>query len=158
MAAIFDPFCDKKLYLRCLRLAWRAVSLFLVLTLAVLVSAFLIGMEPAKGLTPYAAVGLLLCCVVWSALRFPLFCFAMARGRMPLRDAKRRTRVFLRFYPLCGFRYLIRFLPHVLLGVLTLGIYLLAHVLPLMVLTYFRECETIHELLMIHLEENKDHE
>ena len=158
LAAIFDPFCDKKLYLRCLRLAWRAVSLFLVLTLAVLVSAFLIGMEPAKGLTPYAAVGLLLCCVVWSALRFPLFCFAMARVRMPLRDAKRRTRVFLRFYPLCGFRYLIRFLPHVLLGVLTLGIYLLAHVLPLMVLTYFRECETIHELLMIHLEENKDHE
>ena len=157
LVAVFEPFCDKKTYRRCLRLAWRAVSLFLVLTLAVLVSAFLIGLEPANGFAPYATVGLLICCLVWSGIRFPLFCFALSPGRMPLRDAKRRSRRFLRFFPLCGFRYLIRFLPHILLGVLTLGIYLLAHVLPLMVLTYFRECETTHEL-MIHLEENKDHE
>ena len=158
LTAIFDLFCDKKLYLRCLRLAWRAVLLFLCLTLAVMIAAFLVGLEPTNGLAPYVVIGLLLCCVVWSGVRFPLFCFAMARVRMPLRDAKRRAWVFFRFYPLCGFRYLIRFLPHILLGILTLGIYLLAQVLPLMVLTYFRECETIHELLMIHLEENKDHE
>lgn len=157
LVAVFEPFCDKKTYRRCLRLAWRAVSLFLVLTLAVLISAFLIGLRPANGFAPYVIVGLLICCLVWSGIRFPLFCFALSPGRMPLRDAKRRSRRFLRFFPLCGFRYLIRFLPHILLGVLTLGIYLLAHVLPLMVLTYFRECETTHEL-MIHLEENKDHE
>ncbi len=56
--------------------------------------------------------------------------------RMPLREVQARMRRQRKPFRTVPYRYAFCFLPRVLLGLLTLGIYLLADVIPLMVLTY----------------------
>ena len=159
IAAIFEPFCEKKTYFHCVQLAiglvWRCVC---VGVLAFVGVDFLI---PATVDLFWRNVILVLAIFFIGILvigsRFSLFYFTRGGERMPRRTAQRQSLDFFRIHPLSTLRYFVRFLPHILLGILTIGIYLLAQVLPLMVLTYFCECKKTHEL-MIHLEENKDHE
>ncbi len=154
LAAIFDPFCEKETYLRCVAHSLGPALRFAGIAGVVLFVGSALE-APSFVVTVLLIVGELL--FAMALPNFPLGYFAGTQKRMLWRDAKRKARSFFRINPFCGFRFWTSFLPHILLGILTVGIYLLAHVLPLMVLTCFCECKRTHEL-MTHLEDKKDHE
>ena len=162
MAAIFDGFSSGRIYLRAVKLADEGTLV------AALVTALLGGVVCGV-VSPFLREGIIreLACVgiflvaigIWfffESFRFWKLGEALSNPDKPLRairkDAKRARRQNPRFF----FRYWAFFFPRILLGILTVGIYLLAEVLPMMLLTYFCEHQKTQEL-MIHLEEI-DHE
>ena len=87
---------------------------------------------------------------------FWLLGFSQTLSGLSIRKVKKEARKALRHTRRVPLRYLLFFLPRILLGIVTLGIYLLAEALPLIMLTYFCECEKTQNL-MKQLEEI-DHE
>lgn len=161
LATIFEVFCSRRSY-------WRAVWLSDQLLgqtigpvlVGALLSAFvasffesnLIGFAVGGGVfLLFFALGLFV-----RSRGFWLFALAADRPQEPLRSLKRESKRMGRKRTLISIRFLMAFIPRILLGIVTLGIYLLAEALPLMMLTYFCEYEKTQEL-MKHLEEI-DHE
>lgn len=88
----------------------------------------LIGMEVLGGLA------LLL-------LRYPLIFASLRFEELPLPEAYVRAKEQTRFPLARGWRFVFGFLPHLLVGVLTLGILWIADTLPRMLIAYFVDCE-----------------
>lgn len=143
---ILRPFSQGRLYRRCLGLAfgavWRLGLLILCMvgtyrvTLYYFKGSLLAGLVCAMVILAELFVGLILCTRTYAALYF-----AAEDGRMPLRAVRRRARELQRAVSQSALRYYAYFLPRILLGLATLGIYLLADVLPMMALTYFCDCD-----------------
>ena len=87
---------------------------------------------------------------------FWLLGFSQTLSTLSIRKVKQEVKRARRHTKGLPLRYFFFFLPRILLGIVTLGIYLLAEALPLIMLTYFCECEKTQNL-MKHLEEI-DHE
>lgn len=163
LSAVFDSFSDGRLYRRTVKLADEGV-LGSSLVTAILYSV------ACGAVTPFLREGaprVLTCVGIALVAIVILFCFesrrfwkmglALSNPEMPLRAIRRDVKKARQKRRWTAFPYWWFFLPRMLLGILTIGIYLLADVLPMMMLTYFCEFEKTQEL-MIHLEENKDHE
>ena len=162
LAAVFRPFSEEKIYWRCVVMSWgflwRALTVVAMIFLTYRAGDFLFSGNLLGGL----AVAILILAELaagfcWCGRLFGFWFFALREERMPLRSAKRKVVAFSKVSPFAAFRYFGNFLPHILLGLLTLGVYLFADVLPRMLLTYCFECENTYEL-MIQLEEKKDYE
>lgn len=162
LVAVFRPFSKDQLYWRHVAISWDFFWKALILGAAIFLTYesgdtlfsgnFWGGLATALAIVAEIAVWFF-----WCGRNFGLLFFALQEERMPLRSAKKKVKAFWKVNPFAAFRYFGNFLPHILLGILTLGVYLLADVLPRMVLTYCFEAENTYEL-MIQLEENKDHE
>ena len=162
LSAVFCVFSNNALYWRCV--AWAFELLWRVLSVASVVLLTYYGFASAFSGSLLAGI----CCALlillelalgffWCGRRFGLLFFLLRDERMSLRSAQKEQQALLKHSPFAAFRYFASFLPHLLLGILTVGVYLLADVLPRMLLTYICECENTYES-MIQLEENKNHE
>lgn len=161
LSAMFEAFFSRRTYWRAARLS----DLILGQAIGPLLIGILLGIVGAsffeKALLRWALGGgifllfLALNLFFWSR-GFWLFAVAADRPEVPLRKLKKEPARLWRKKPWLPIRYLLAFLPRILLGLATLGIYLLAQALPLMMVTYFCEYEKTLEL-MKHLEEI-DHE
>ncbi|MBQ9132711.1 MAG: hypothetical protein IJX62_09635 [Clostridia bacterium] len=162
LAELFAPFASGRAYRRALGLSfallWRGTLLFLVvactygLFVALTPGSWLGGLLCGVLILAELTVGLLLC------LRsFSMIALAYQYPQQPLREIRRRTAILRRAYPSAGIRFFSGFLPWILLGLLTVGILLLADVLPRMCVAYFQYCNQMTERL-IRLEEGKNHE
>ena len=126
---IFRPFSQKKLYRRYLGLSWGAVWRIGLLALSVsgtyLTTLYFFRGSLAAGLVCALivllelAVGMILCTRTY----FVLYLASMEE-RMPLRNVRKRARQLRRHMPFGALRYYAFFVPRVLLGLVTLGIYL----------------------------------
>ena len=148
---LFRPFSAMSRYFSAVRLSfgffWRigltvlAVSATYQLTdrfgegriKAALLCAFFIFLE--------IAAALLLC-----VRRFSVLFFTWSRQNLSLRQSRRCAAGFCKFAYSAGLRYLLGFLPWIVLSLLTFGILLLADTLPRMLVGYFRYYREIADL------------
>ena len=140
LADLFYFFSSGERYRRAIRLARRfCILLFLLLisseALYLLFSLFL---PPT---IPYALLcGILIAALVlgWLMLvftRFPLLFFALSGEKTAEERSVGRSDCLF-----CGMRFLLRFLPGILLGLVSFGVLLLIDTLPKMLVAYMCEC------------------
>ncbi len=144
LAELFHSFGSARAYGRALGLSfgfsWRAVLIafaacgtymladYLPLPfLAIVVVALLIVAE--------AFLGMLLLSRLFYTLAF-----SMQEPSVPLSQCRRASRRMTKAFRWRGFGFFLHYLPQFLLGLLTVGILLLAHTLPKMLVSYFRFC------------------
>ena len=158
---VFYYFGDGTCYRRAISLSfgalWRialivvAVALTCQLTLRFFAGSYVAGL--ACGVL--VVIEIALWCLL--ALRsFPTLAVAMY-DQTPLPRAREIARELARRCPTGGVKFFLRFLPSVLLGLLTFGIFLIWEVLPRMCVTYFLYCRRMNEMI-IQSEENKNNE
>lgn len=149
---LFYYFSSAILYRRALRLSFGAFWRMLCVVLAVAATCgttvhFFAG-ELLAGLL--CGVAVLLEVVLWSLLclrRFAVFAIAFNED-VPLKAVRRRADLMQRADRFCGVRFVLTFLPRVLLGLLTFGLYLLWDVLPRMGVAYFIYCNQINDMII----------
>lgn len=88
--------------------------------------------------------------------QFPCLAIALYEDT-PMRDARRIARHLTSRYRFGGILFFLHFVPRFLLGLLTLGIFLIWEVLPRMCVSYFLYCRKMNDM-MIQSEEYKNHE
>ena len=161
LADLFSSFSTAKTYRRSLHLSartfWRLGLLVAVvcLTCGIAVSAF--ERTVAVGLLCGFVVLLEVAVGVTLLLRqFPCLAVAIYEDT-PMRDARRIARNLTRRCCFGGLLFWLHFVPHLLLGLLTFGIFLIWEVLPRMCVSYFLYCRKINDM-MIQSEEYKNHE
>lgn len=162
LADIFLPFSQKKDYRRAVRLAggwtWRALLAVALGSLACSAAILLLENGAVRFLACLGIVVTVLFLYLFlGRRRFWMAALLQDCPNAPKRALRRRMKLAHAASPGAVFRYLLYFIPRILLGIATLGIYLLAEVLPLMLLTYFCECNKTLDLIK-RLEEHKDHE
>ncbi len=158
LADLFLPFSSRRRYVRALRISfgilWRGILAILPAivtvtvvtrfangnTLAALICAALVLAEIALGV------------VLWLRHFFAPYADISNMDGIPPRhpqDASALRQTAWRE----GARFWFGYLPHIVLGVLTVGIYLFAETLPRMCVAYFRRCRYINESLILSEEE-----
>lgn len=161
LADLFSSFSSVKTYRRSLCLSagalWRIGLLVAVvcLTCGIAVSFFERSVEVGLlcGLIVLleVAVGALLL-----LRQFPCLAIALYEDT-PMRNVRMIARHLMKRCRFCGILFYLHFVPHFLLGLLTLGIFLIWEVLPRMCISYFLYCRKINDM-MIQSEEYKNHE
>lgn len=161
LAELFSSFATAKTYRRSLRLSvgvfWRLGALIAVvgITCAATVAFFerlvVVGLLCGVVVLLEVAVGGMLL-----LRQFPCFAIAMYEDT-PMRDARRIARNLTRRCRFGGILFFLHFVPHLLLGFVTFGIFLIWEVLPRMCVSYFLYCRKINDM-MIQSEEYKNHE
>ncbi len=145
---LFAGFGDGRSYRQMLRLSWRAFWRMLCLAGAVALTMLLVSYIPS----PLIAWLVCTLCIIaecilylWLVLRgFGAAASVLEGADFPVPNRKG------------GARFALACLPHVLLGLLTLGIYLLWDVLPRIGVAYFGYCRQLH--MTLPTEEYKNHE
>ena len=162
LAEIFLPFAQKKSYRRAVRLAdgflWRAL-------VAVILGDVVCGAVKASLRSAFLSfvicflivVGEIFLCMVIGRRYFRTLLVALEYPDAPGRVVRQKTKMMHTLRPWSPFLYWLYFIPRILLGIATLGIYLVAEALPVMTVTYFCECNKTLDLIK-RLEEHKDHE
>ena len=158
---LFSSFSCGRTYLRSLRLSFGAVWRTLLIVIAVALTCNLTLYFFAGSLLAGILCGALVVVeiAVWSLLvlrRFPTLAVAMYE-ETPLPRARAIALQITRRCPMGGLKFFLRFLPQILLGLLTFGIFLIWEVLPRMCVTYFLYCRHMNETI-IRSEEYKKHE
>lgn len=158
---LFFAFGSKRDYGRMLALSfdmlWRLGITVAVIAMTVsVVTYFFFGNVLAAALCSLAVIvevflGFFLC-----MRGFPL-AEELMHDEISVRQARERSRDTVTQWKSSGTRFFFAFLPRILLGLLTFGIYLVWDALPRMCVAYFIYCEQIDKL-MIRSEEYKDHE
>lgn len=159
LSELFSPFTSARQYGRTLALSfailWRLGGL-LALSVLTLEGLLWIG----DGTLIFGLLGGFLILIEWavglllSARAFPMMALSYLLPRASLREVRRmRARFPSPVYH--GTAFCIRQLPSFLLGVLTVGILLLADWLPRTSISYVLYCKTVFES-MIRLEENRN--
>lgn len=142
---LFEPFSVGKRYRRALGVAfrwfWTVGILILVEVLtAVFFRATMNGRIWLVFLEAVLAVAEVIFWFFFVMRRFVTLSFVISR-RMPLSDARRATGKMARYSRKGGLIWLLCWIPWILLGFLTVGILLLADVLPRMCVSYFLYCD-----------------
>ena len=158
---LFEPFSSGKSYRKTLAIAFRWFWTFGLLTVAVRLT---IGLFRVLGRVHILiAIPVAFLCVaevilwivfVWLR-RFVTISFFFS-GRMPLRKARRAARNMAGQSQKGGVVWLLCFLPWIILGLLTVGILLLADVLPRMCVSYYLYCDQLTK--NANLPEESEHE
>lgn len=159
LADVFAPFSSGRQYRRALRISfsilWRFCGLLLLSALT-WKGMLLVG----DGSPIYEWIGGFLVFAEWTvglllvARVFPLLAISYLLPKASVREARRMTATFpSSVYH--GTVFCIGQLPSFLLGLLTVGILLLADWLPRVSVSYIRYCKTVFES-MIRLEENRN--
>ena len=158
---LFSSFESRKLYGRSLRLSfgavWRVGLIAVTVALTYEVTRYFFAGSLFAGVLCGLAVlleifiGILLC-----LRRFPTLAVAMYE-QTPLSQARRIARELTRLCPSGGVLFFLSFVPHILLGIATFGIFLIWEVLPRMCVSYFLYCRKMNEMI-IRSEEYKKHE
>lgn len=156
---IFEPFSSGEAYRRAFGVAFR---LFWTVGLLVLAVSLTVEFLPVIGkgfgialLTAILAVAEIILWLVFAMRRFVTVSFALVRG-VSFRKAKKATADIAGYSRNGGIVWLLNFLPWVLLGFLTVGLLLLADVLPRMCISYHLYCKELIE--NANLSEGSDHE
>ena len=159
LVEIFEPFSSGESYRRAFGVAFR---LFWTVGLLVLAVSLTVGFFPAIGkgfgialLTAIFAVAEIILWLVFAMRRFATVSFVFLR-RTSFRKAKKATARMAGYSRNGGIVWLLNFLPWTLLGFLTVGILLLADVLPRMCISYHLYCKKLIE--NANLSEGSDHE
>ena len=161
IASVFEAFSHRRTYWRTVLLGDQVVGQAIAPMLIGLVLCAIPDSNLEDGwiktLICAAIVLLLLGLNIFVWCRgFWLLGFSQTLSGLSIRKVKQEVRKAGRHTKGVPLRYFFFFLPRILFGIVTLGIYLLAEALPLIMLTYFCECEKTQNL-MKHLEEI-DHE
>jgi hypothetical protein len=144
LADLFHSFSSAKAYGRALGLSfgfvWRACLVSLAVCATYLLADYLplplIAIVGAALLiVAEAFVGLLLLSRLFYTLAF-----SMQEPTLRLSQCRKRSRQLTKRFRLSGWGFFLHYLPQILLGLLTVGILLLAHTIPRMLLSYFCFC------------------
>ena len=159
LVEIFEPFSSERAYRRAFGVAFR---LFWTVGLLALAVSMTVSLLPAFGkgwgivfLTAVLAVGEIILWLVFVMRRFATVSFVFLR-RTSFHDAKKATARMAGYYRNGGIVWILNFLPWILLGFLTVGILLLADVLPRMCISYHLYCKELIE--NANSSEGSDHE
>ena len=79
--------------------------------------------------------------------RFPVFAVAFDE-ELSIKDARRIAKEMARYDRLGGMRFFFAYLPRILLGLLTFGVYLLWDVLPCIGVAYFSYCKQMNDMII----------
>lgn len=157
LVEIFEPFSSGKSYRRAFGVAFR---LFWTVGLLVLAVSLTVAFLPAFGkgfgivfLTAVLAVAEIILWLVFVMRRFATVSFVFLR-QTSFGEAKRATVQMAGYSRNGGIVWLLNFIPWILLGFLTVGILLLADVLPRMCISYHLYCKELIE----NSSEGSDHE
>lgn len=140
--SLFFAFSDGARYRAAVR--WSAGFLIrLLLAVAVIAGTYLLSKRLFYGNLAAALLAALVILLELAAAlllllqRFGALYFAAFDPRMPLRKARESVKWLSKADRRASLRYFAYYLPRILLGIATLGIYLLADVLPMMATAYF---------------------
>ncbi len=151
LTELFAPYANGAAYRQVLSLSLRLVLRVAALIFAVegtllLFRLFGRGILALAILTAVLAVGEVIVWIALLLLRFRVLFFVCGE-RMPVREANRRAARVAKRSRRGGAVWLLSFLPWILLGLLTVGILLLADVIPRMCISYFLYTEQMTETL-----------
>ncbi len=156
---LFLPFASKERYRRALQLSWGA---FVRMLCVVSVVAATCG--TAVHFFAGSILAGLICGVVvlleiagwtfWVLRRF--FVLGLSCPRKSVAQARAEAERLRAFVPYAGERFFLASLPRILLGLLTLGVYLLWDVIPRMSVAYHSYCNQLNEI--IRSEDIKEYE
>ncbi len=147
LAELFHFFGSTEAYGRALGLsfgfAWRVALLALIVGGTYSLADFLMLPLPAVVgvallLVAEIAVGILL-----MSRSFYTLALSIREPAASLLQCRRSSGRMYRAFRLRGVGFLLHFLPHILLGLLTFGILLLIYTLPNMLIAYFRFCQSV---------------
>lgn len=159
LADVFLPFSSPRAYGKAVRVSFGVFwKLWLIFDIAAGICYLTATLAPSNLLAALVA-GMLVVCEVLLGLVLCLFGYARvwaeSQDGITWRKAAKTTRAFFRTCPAGGLWFFFVYIPRIALGLVTLGVLLLADVLPRMFVSYFRYCDMINES-MIQLEENTD--
>ena len=159
LADVFSPFTDKESYRRAVWLSfgllWRALG-----TLGITLLTYEALLRYAGGSLLWGTVGgilIVLELTLGVALLigwFPTAAVALWERELSPAEIRVQASRMRRAHPFAGFYFFFGFLPWICLGILTVGIFLLADVLPRMSVGYFRYCNFMTDSL-IRMEEER---
>ena len=159
LSDVFVPFADRVSYGKAVWLSfgllWRALG-----TLGVTSLTYEGLLRYAGGSLFWGTVGgvlIVLELTLGVALLigwFPTAAVALWERDLSRSEIRARTSRMRRAHPFAGFYFIFGFLPWICLGILTVGIFLLADVLPRMSVGYFRYCKFMTDSL-IRMEEER---
>ena len=159
LADVFLPFSSPRAYGKAVRVSFGVFwKLWLIFDIAAGICYLTAMLAPSNWFAALVA-GMLAVCEVLLGLVLCLFDYAHVWAEFQegstVREAAKASRKFFRSCPAGGLWFFFAYIPRVALGFVTLGVLLLADVLPRMCVSYFRYCDMINES-MIQLEENTD--
>lgn len=143
---VFAPFSGSGEYRRSLRLSFALFWKFLLLVTVVRLTIVFLGSFAGQSAAVPVLIALLTVAeiLLWIVLvlrQFPTLYFVYAEG-LTVREAHRATATVRRSRS-AGILFWLCFLPWILLGLLTVGILLLADVFPRMCIAYFRYAQEL---------------
>lgn len=149
LADLFQPFSSAKEYGVALSLSFRLFLRLLLLIASVDLTMTVFGVLSQGHLLPMLICALLvvseiLLWIAWTASRFPTAALVFSCG-MPVREARARCRRQAKPFRRGSLRWMLCFLPWILLSALTVFVLFLADVLPRMMISYFRYCRKLNE-------------
>ena len=149
LADVFSSFASLRAYGKELWLSFNIIwKLWLIFDLAAGICYLTAKLAPGNLLAAIVAALLVICEVllgfVLCLLRFPHL-YAALREDESQRAARAHAREMARACPTGGVMFFLGYVPWICLGVLSVGIFLLADVLPRMCVSYFRYCDMINE-------------
>ena len=149
LADVFSPFSSLRAYGKALWISFNIFwKLWLIFDLAAGICYLTAKLAPGNLLAAIVAALLVICEVllgfVLCLLRFPHLCAAL-REDGSRRGAHTHARKMARACPTGGVMFFLGYVPWICLGVLSIGAFLLADVLPRMCVSYFRYCDMINE-------------
>jgi hypothetical protein len=159
LADVFLPFSGKVAYRRAIWLSfswlWRVGGTAGVVALTYSLALYFAGGSLPGGILCGVLIVLELTLGFVLLLRwFPVAAVALSCEEYSAEEILREASRFRKAQPFAGFYFFMGFLPLLALGVLTVGILLLADVLPRMCVGYFQYCNFMTDSL-IRLEEDK---
>ncbi len=142
---LLSAFSGKTEYRRALSGAWAVLWRMGLVALSVL-AVYLYAAKQYADSPLHALVSalviilLVLLGLCWCLSLYGMGYFGARHRRMPWRTVRKQTRELLSRSPLLPLRFAFYFLPRILLGLLTLGIYLVADLVPRMALCAICDC------------------
>lgn len=149
LADVFAPFSSFRSYGKALWISFGIFwKLWLIFDLATGICYLTATHAPGNILAAILAALLVICEVllgfVLCLFRFP-YLYAAICDDEGWHAARKKAKRMARACPTGGVMFFLCYVPRIVLGVLTVGILLLADVLPRMCVSYFRYCEMINE-------------
>ena len=162
LADLFCFFSSPSRYWRAIHLSIRTfVRLLLLVHVIMLTYEYSIALSAGRVWIVLVGAFAILCEIVLTLLHSATGFFgwyvALAYPSMPMNEVHQRAREMLRAYKSAPYRYVIDFLPWLLLSFATAGILLIADTLPRMTVSYFLYCGDA-EQRFFQSEDIKDHE
>ena len=152
LSRLFSSFMSRGTYLRAISLSvgflWRVALIAGVVAVTCLGTRhFFAGSLLAGVLCGLAVLTELILGICLCLRYFPTLAVAMYE-ETPLPRAREIARKMMCRCPRAGVWFFLYFIPHILLGLLTFGIFLIWEVMPRMCVTYFLYCRKMNEMMI----------